>query len=122
MSDSEIAALKAQIRNRPRVTDLAQRRADSDARGRAFGVPQGVTIAPVDAGGVKAEWATPLDADDRRAVLYLHGGGYVIGSCESHRHLSAEIARTAGMRVLTIDYRLAPEHPFPAPVEDTIAA
>lgn len=122
MSDSEIAALKAQIRSRPRVADLAQRRADSDARGRAFGVPAGVVVKPVDAGGVKAEWALPADADDRRAVLYLHGGGYVIGSCESHRHLTAEIGRTAGIRVLTIDYRLAPEHPFPAPVEDTVAA
>ena len=52
----------------------------------------------------------------------VHGGGYVIGSLDSHRHVAAEISRAAGMRVLALDYRLAPEHPFPAPVEDTLAA
>jgi len=55
-------------------------------------------------------------------VLYLHGGGYVIGSPRSHRHLAAAIARAAGARALVLDYRLAPENPFPAALEDAIAA
>jgi len=54
--------------------------------------------------------------------LYLHGGGYVICSLDSHRHLAAEVGRVSGTRTLAIDYRLAPEHPFPAAVEDTVAA
>src|SRR6202043_1733838 len=56
------------------------------------------------------------------ATLYLHGGGFVIGSLDSHRHLAAEAARAAGGMALALDYRLAPEPPFPAPVEDALAA
>jgi monoterpene epsilon-lactone hydrolase len=55
-------------------------------------------------------------------VLYLHGGGYVIGSPSSHRHLAAAIARAAGVQALLLDYRLAPEHPFPAALDDALAA
>jgi monoterpene epsilon-lactone hydrolase len=79
-------------------------------------------VKPVDANGVKAEWTSTPDADQDSVILYLHGGGYVICSLESHRHLVAEVGRAAGTRTLAIDYRLAPEHPFPAPVEDTVAA
>src|SRR5262249_8577363 len=62
------------------------------------------------------------DADPTTCVLYLHGGGYVIGSLDSHRHLVAEVGRAARARTLAIDYRLAPEHPFPAAVDDAMAA
>lgn len=122
MSDLEITALRALIASRPRSTDLAQRRRDIDARGKQFGVPPDVSIAPVDAGGVKAEWTAAPDVGADSVVLYVHGGGYVIGSLDSHRHLAAEISRAVGSRVLALDYRLAPEHPFPAPVEDTLSA
>lgn len=122
MSDPEITALRELIASRPRATELAQRRRDIDARGKNFGVPTDIAIDRVNAGGVKAEWCTPPDADTGCAVLYVHGGGYVIGSLDSHRHVAAEISRAAGMRVLALDYRLAPEHPYPAPVEDTLAA
>ena len=57
-----------------------------------------------------------------RAILYLHGGGYVIGSINTHRSLAARLSRAAKARVLVIDYRLAPEHPFPAAVDDSVAA
>jgi acetyl esterase/lipase len=80
-----------------------------------------VTVEPVTANGVRAEWtSTPGDASDA-ALLYLHGGGYVIGSLDSHRHLVAEAGRAAGCWALALDYRLAPEHPFPAAVEDAVA-
>ena len=71
---------------------------------------------------MKAEWTTTPDADPSSAILYLHGGGYVICSLDSHRHLAAEIGRASAARTLAIDYRLAPENPFPAPIEDTLAA
>jgi monoterpene epsilon-lactone hydrolase len=122
MSDPEIAALRAVIAARPRASEIAQMRLDSDQRGRNFGLAADVTVQKVDANGVPAEWTAAPDADASSAILYLHGGGYVICSLESHRHLAAEVGRAAGTRTLAIDYRLAPEHPFPAPVDDTLAA
>jgi acetyl esterase/lipase len=122
MSDPEILALRELIASRPRTTDIAQRRRDIDARGKQFGLPADVTVDTVSAGGVPAEWTTTPGADRTSAVLYLHGGGYVIGSLDSHRHLVAEIGRACSSRALAIDYRMAPEHPFPAAVQDALAA
>ncbi len=77
---------------------------------------------PVNAGGVAAEWiATPGAANDR-VILYLHGGGYVLGSVNTHREMIARLSRAASARVLALNYRLAPEHPFPAAVDDAVAA
>ena len=76
----------------------------------------------MNAGGVTAEWVTAGSASDSRVVLYLHGGGYIIGSPRTHRPLMAELSQASKGRVLGLDYRLAPEHPFPAPVEDSVAA
>jgi acetyl esterase/lipase len=84
--------------------------------------PEGVSATPVDAGGVAAEWVVADGADGDRRVLYLHGGGYVIGNLDSHREIAGRISITAGVAVLLLDYRLAPEHPFPAAVEDARAA
>ena len=122
MPDPEIAALRALIAARPKSTDLNENRRNFDERGRQNAVPSDVSIEKIDAGGVKAEWNTPPDADPGSAIIYVHGGGYLIGSLDSHRHLTAEISRAATTRVLALDYRLAPEHPFPAAVEDTVAA
>ena len=121
MSDAEIGALRAKLASRPRSDDYRQRRKDIDARGLQYGIAPDVGVEPVTANGVKAEWtATPNDLRDA-ALLYLHGGGYVIGSLDSHRHLAAEAGRAAGIAALALDYRLAPEHPFPAAVDDAIA-
>jgi acetyl esterase/lipase len=117
-----MANLREIIAARPRATEIAQMRLDADARGRAVGLAADVTVQPVDANGVHAEWTSTPDADPSKAILYLHGGGYVICSLDSHRHLAAETGRASGARTLAIDYRLAPEHPFPAPIEDTVAA
>jgi epsilon-lactone hydrolase len=76
----------------------------------------------VSAGGIDGEWISAPNSSADRAVLYVHGGGYVIGSVNTHRDLLARIARASGARVLGINYRLAPEHPFPAAVEDSVAA
>ena len=79
-------------------------------------------VERVTAGAAPAEWLRPPSARAGHVVLYLHGGGYVIGSPRSHRHLAAAIAGAAGTDALLLDYRLAPEHPFPAAVDDAVAA
>jgi monoterpene epsilon-lactone hydrolase len=121
MSNPEIDALRAAIAARPKAADLAEMRAGIDARGRANALAADVTVTPTVAAGVRAEWTATPNAVATRAILYVHGGGYVIGSLDSHRHAAAEIGRAAAARVLALDYRLAPEHPFPAPVEDALA-
>jgi acetyl esterase/lipase len=84
--------------------------------------PAAVRCTPVDADGVPGEWVAADGVREDRAVLYLHGGGYCIGSITTHRQLAADVSRAAGARVLLIDYRLAPEHPFPAALEDATRA
>lgn len=83
--------------------------------------PGGVGIEPVTLGGRPAEWLTP-EGGSEGAVLYLHGGGYCIGSLDTHRHLGARIAQAAGSSAVVVDYRLAPEHQFPAALDDAVAA
>ena len=115
-----IQMLKAQpIAGHPTVQDM---RANFEQMTNVFPLAADVKCEPVNAGGVKSEWVTTPGADAGRAVLYLHGGGYVIGSINTHRDLASRISRAAKARVLLIDYRLAPEHPFPAAVEDSVAA
>jgi monoterpene epsilon-lactone hydrolase len=121
MVDAEIVSLRAKLASRPRSDDYRQRRRDFDARSLEYGIASDISVEPVTANGVRAEWtSTPQDGSDA-ALLYLHGGGYVIGSLDSHRHLVAEVGRAAGCWALALDYRLAPEHPFPAAVEDAVA-
>lgn len=122
MADPEIVKLRELIAQRPRPAETAERRKAMDANAQTFPLDASITLEKVTANGVPAEWTRAPGADAKRVVLYLHGGGYVFGSILSHRHLVAEIGRAAGCRTLALDYRLAPEHPFPAPVEDTVAA
>jgi epsilon-lactone hydrolase len=122
MSDAEIGALRAKLAARPRSDDYRQRRKDIDTRGLAYGLPADVGVEPVNANGVRAEWTTTPNATRDAALIYLHGGGYVIGSLDSHRHLVAEAGRACGIAALALDYRLAPEHPFPAAVDDALAS
>jgi epsilon-lactone hydrolase len=84
-------------------------------------VPVNITV-PETGVTMDGEWIIPEGADEDRVILYLHGGGFVVGSIDSHRNMAARIARAAGCKALIIDYRLAPEHPFPAGTEDCLAA
>ena len=87
-----------------------------------FDLPEDAAFEQVGAGGVSAEWiSTPGVAEDR-VVMYLHGGGYMIGSMRTHRSPLSYLSRVSDARVLGLNYRLAPEHPFPAAVEDSVAA
>jgi epsilon-lactone hydrolase len=92
------------------------------SRAPAYPKPEDITWEPLDAAGVPAEWVTPDDCEPGRAIVYFHGGGYATGTLESTRALSSHVARAARARVLTVDYRLAPEHPFPAAVDDGVRA
>jgi acetyl esterase/lipase len=121
MSNSEIGALRAKLAVRPRVDDYRQRRKAIDARGLLYGLAPDVAVEPVSANGVRAEWTSTPQASRDAALLYLHGGGYVIGSLDNHRHLASEAGRAARAWALALDYRLAPEHPFPAAVEDSLS-
>jgi acetyl esterase/lipase len=103
-------------------SDVGQLRARLDAAESLYERPSDVDYEPVDAGGVPAEWTVAPGAHPDRTLVYFHGGGYNAGSIGSHRGLVTELARAAGVRVLSVDYRLAPEHPYPAAVDDAVAA
>ena len=103
-------------------TDVRKERTELDGLGAMFKLPKGIQIVKELANGVPAEWLIPPGVATERVVLYLHGGSYVAGSIKSHRSLAANIAVGAKARALIIDYRLAPEHPHPAAVEDAVAA
>ncbi|HEV3281846.1 MAG TPA: alpha/beta hydrolase [Acidimicrobiales bacterium] len=84
--------------------------------------PEGIALEPVALGGRRGERLVPPAAREDATVLYLHGGGYCTGSLDSHRGLAGRIALAAGCPVVTLDYRLAPEHPHPAALDDALAA
>jgi epsilon-lactone hydrolase len=124
MTARGIEVVRAHLAKLPPTASLtiAERRAQYERAERVFPTPPDVAIERVTVPDRPAEWLRPPGARTDAAILYLHGGGYVIGSPRSHRHLAAAIARAAGTAGLLVDYRLAPEHPFPAAVEDAVAA
>jgi acetyl esterase/lipase len=103
-------------------TDVVALRAFLEASTKYMPRPKEVHFEPTEISGVCAEWVSLPGADEGRVVLYLHGGSYIAGSPRTHRNLTFRIARAARARVLVLDYRLAPEHPFPAAVEDVLSA
>ncbi|MCC6612498.1 MAG: alpha/beta hydrolase [Anaerolineae bacterium] len=85
-------------------------------------LPQGVRHEVVSAYGVRCEWLLPEDYHKDRVLLYLHGGGFVYGLTVVHRQMVAHLAQATGISTLLVDYRLAPEHPFPAALDDCVSA
>ena len=100
---------------------LAEARATFAPGGPLHAIPDDVLVSEVSAGGVTAYWLDAPDAAADRALLFLHGGGYQFGSLRSDGELAARLGRASGMRVLFAEYRLAPEHPFPAAIDDVLA-
>jgi monoterpene epsilon-lactone hydrolase len=101
---------------------LQELRASFTPGDRLHAVPDDVLVSDVTAGGVPAHWLTAPGTDPGRVLLFLHGGGFELGSVRSDGELAARLGRAAGMRVLFPEYRLAPEHPFPAALDDVLAA
>jgi len=101
---------------------LEERRAAFTPGDRLHLVPDDVLVTDVTAGGVPAHWLAAPGADDGRVLMFLHGGGFELGSLRSDGELAARLGRASGMRVLLPEYRLAPEHPFPAAIDDVLAA
>ena len=84
--------------------------------------PENVTYKSDHVGGVEAIWALPEGADRTRVILYTHGGGFCVGSAESHRKMAGHLAKALGVTACILHYRRAPEHPFPAQIEDAVSA
>src|ERR1043166_7231804 len=124
MGVSDRAAVLAFLRQNEAVDNasVADQRARIDTLADFFPVQPGTEVEPAKIGDIAGEWVRARRTRNDAALLYLHGGGYVIGSPKSHRHLAAAISEASGLPVFVPDYRLAPEHPFPAGVGDAVAA
>jgi len=120
----ELDGLRAAIARGAPSADipLADMRANFEGLGSAMPVGEGIGHEAVTAGGRPAEWTRTAGCRSDAAILHLHGGGYVLGSPRTTRAITAGLARHTGLPVLALDYRLAPEHPFPAAVDDVVAA
>ncbi len=99
-----------------------QLRDNMNAQSGMMPAPDGISFEEATVGGVAGLWARPDGGVTDAVVLYLHGGGYVIGSPDSHRNITAQLAQRLGCSVLSLDYALAPEAPHPAAVNDAVAA
>lgn len=119
---SEIDAVRALLHAKPRPTGLAERRARLDEVAAAYPPAPDLRFEPVVAGAVPCEWSIAPGSDASRVLMFFHGGGYCSGSIRSHRGMVGETGRAAGVRTLAVGYRLAPEHPFPAALDDALAA
>jgi epsilon-lactone hydrolase len=124
MASQELGMIINMMLARPAPADptAEELRAGFEAMASLLPVAADVRREPITAGGIPAEWVAAPGAVAERVVLYLHGGGYVVGSINTHRDLASRISRAAGARSLVIDYRLAPEHPHPAALDDAVAA
>ena len=121
MSESEIDVVRAHLTSKPRPVGWAERRQRLDEVGSIWPVAGDVELDMVDLDGVPGEWSMAPGSDASRVLMFFHGGGYCSGSILSHRRLVTEAGRAAGVRTLSVGYRLAPEHPFPASVEDALS-
>lgn len=110
------------LANIPDYSTPAELRAKSREYYGSLDIPTGVTFRPAQAGGIPAEWTEPTTGANDDVILYLHGGAYTSGSPALYRSLLGRLALATGARILAIDYRLAPEHPFPGGLDDALAA
>ena len=119
---TEIDAIRKLLTSKPRPVGWAERRARIEEVGSAWPVADDIKLEATEFNGVAAEWSIAPGSNPSRVLMFFHGGGYCSGSIVSHRRLVTEAGRAAGVRTLAVDYRLAPEHPFPAALDDAKAA
>jgi acetyl esterase/lipase len=110
--------LLRRIKNNADFENLLRARRGFEKVGRFNKPLKGFTYTTTTINGIKSEWVTPNGADESKVLLYFHGGGYATGSINTHRALVSQIVKSAGIKALIIEYRLAPEHKYPAPIED----
>lgn len=122
MAESEIEAIRILLASKPRPIGWAERRRRIDEVGSTWPVADDISLEPVDADGVPGEFSLAPGSDPSKVLLFFHGGGYCSGSVLSHRRMATEAGRACGTRALAVAYRLAPEHPFPAALDDAIRA
>lgn len=122
MVDQEIQGVRALLSSQPRPVGWAERRERLDAVASIDGVAPDIRFEQIRIGQCEAEWSLAPGSDASRVLLFFHGGGYCSGSIRSHRGMVSEAGRAAKVRTLALGYRLAPEHPFPAALEDALAA
>ena len=124
MASPEFYDLVKRMRSRPRPENqtIDQARTGFIAVGRNFKPDSDASFEAVDAAGVPVEWVATKASKSLPVILFFHGGGYCIGSAQTHRDLVSRLCTASGARALSVDYRLAPENPFPAAVDDGVAA
>ena len=121
MASAELTKVLELMGQRPLNSNATLEEMRAGMEAGSFPATEAATVTSVDANGVPGEWVTVPESDPNRRMLYVHGGGYVMGSPVTHRRLCEGIARAGGCAVLNLDYRMAPEHVFPAAVEDAMA-
>jgi epsilon-lactone hydrolase len=122
MGHSEIDDVRALLSSKPRPVGWQQRRQRIEEVGSAWPAADDIDREQIDIAGMPGEWSIAPGSETSRALLYFHGGGYCSGSILSHRRLVTEAGRAAKTRTLAVEYRLAPEHPFPAALDDALSA
>lgn len=124
MASEELRATVEMMRSQPGVASeglsLKERREAMEAMTAMIPTPDDLEISAVDIDGIPGRWVTAPGAKDDAFVVYYHGGGYVMGSLDTHQELMGRISRVCQAKVLGVDYRLAPEHVYPAAVDDGI--
>jgi monoterpene epsilon-lactone hydrolase len=101
-------------------TDIETARQGLEALSALTPLAKDINVEKTSIEGIPAEWVTAPNAVEDRVFLYLHGGAYIMGSCNTHRYIASKLARSTAARVLVPEYRLAPENPFPAAIEDAV--
>ena len=102
-------------------TSIEQFREDCEKGAARYAkIPEGITVKEQSIEGIKSEWLIPAGANSEKLIMYVHGGGYVSGSCSDHRGFVSKFARFTGATNIVFEYRLAPEHPFPAAFDDSV--
>ncbi|RWP14946.1 MAG: alpha/beta hydrolase [Mesorhizobium sp.] len=119
---TEINAVRRLLTSKPRPVDWDERRARLDEVGSVWPIADDIRCEDAVLDGLEGEWSLAPESDRDKVLLFFHGGGYCSGSLKSHRRMVTEAGRAMGMRTLAIDYRRAPEHPFPAQHEDALTA
>lgn len=126
MASLQSKLIRLYLNHLKRTTDwdapIEKLRQDVEDGARFTFFPRGVTIETVQIEDIPAEWLIPDETSKQRAMLYLHGGGFATSSINTHRAMAGRIAKAGKVSGLIIDYRLAPEHPYPAALEDTVSA